>query len=66
MAPIRQLLRTARSRRLLRDVRRNADWVSQARTTPTLQNWTTDNNNSPAWNLTPSATCEAGQRHGRP
>jgi hypothetical protein len=41
--PLRRLayrLRTARRRRLLRDLGRRADWAAQARSAPTVRGWT--------------------------
>jgi hypothetical protein len=35
----RTIARLTARRRLLRDLRRRADWVDQARNTPTLERW---------------------------
>jgi hypothetical protein len=43
IARLLHTIRTARRRHRNRYLRRNADWVAQARTTPTLRTWTEHN-----------------------
>jgi hypothetical protein len=45
LVPPARSLFTSRRRRLLRDLRRNAEWARQARTTPTVESWTSDHAN---------------------